>query len=382
MFLRCSGLTVHAQVEGPPGAPPLLLIHSLGTSLHVWDDQAAALARSFRVIRPDLRGHGLTEVTPGPYSMDGLARDCFAVLDAVNVKKAHVAGISIGGMIAQSMAAQAPERIASLILCDTAMAIPGREVYIDRAATVRSKGMDAIADAVMARWVTPGYADSPGAKGLRAMLLRTAPEGYAGAGEAIAASDLSETTRRISLPTLILVGDQDEATPLASAEALRQAIAGASLEVIPNASHIPTVEQPEAVADAILRFLSPAVSDYYEAGMQVRKQVLGEQHVARATAAITGFDREFQHFITRTAWGGVWTRSQLDRRTRSLLTLAMMAALGHHEEFKLHIRASRNTGATQEDIADMLIQVAVYAGVPAANSAVRLAKETFKEMEA
>ena len=124
------------------------------------------------------------------------------------------------------------------------------------------------------------------------------------------------------------------------------------------------------------------MSDYYEAGMQVRKQVLGEQHVARATAAITGFDREFQHFITRTAWGGVWTRSQLDRRTRSLLTLAMMAALGHHEEFKLHIRASRNTGATQEDIADMLIQVAVYAGVPAANSAVRLAKETFKEMEA
>jgi 4-carboxymuconolactone decarboxylase len=116
--------------------------------------------------------------------------------------------------------------------------------------------------------------------------------------------------------------------------------------------------------------------------MQIRRQVLGEAHVARATAAATDFDRDFQEFITRTAWGGVWTRPGLDRRTRSLLTLALMAALGHHEEFKLHIRAAPGNGATQADIAEMLIQVAAYAGIPAANSAVRVAKETFKEMQA
>ena len=109
--------------------------------------------------------------------------------------------------------------------------------------------------------------------------------------------------------------------------------------------------------------------------------MLGEAHVARASAGITEFDRDFQHFITRTAWGGVWTRPGLDRRTRSLLTIAMMAALGHHEELKLHIRASKNTGATPADIAEVLIQVGVYGGIPAANSAVRIAKETFKEME-
>jgi len=109
--------------------------------------------------------------------------------------------------------------------------------------------------------------------------------------------------------------------------------------------------------------------------------VLGEPHVARASAGITDLDRDFQAFITRTAWGGVWTRPHFDRRTRSILTLAMMAALGHHEEFKLHVRASRNTGCTPADIAELLIQVAAYAGIPAANSAVRLAKETLREME-
>ncbi len=123
-----------------------------------------------------------------------------------------------------------------------------------------------------------------------------------------------------------------------------------------------------------------AVEDFYESGMAVRRQVLGEAHVARATAGITDFDRAFQEFITRTAWGGVWTRPGLDRRTRSLLTMALMAALGHHEELKLHVRASRNTGATPEELAEVLIQVAAYAGIPAGNSAVRIAKETLKEM--
>jgi 3-oxoadipate enol-lactonase/4-carboxymuconolactone decarboxylase len=382
MFLRAGDLQVHLQVQGPPGAPPLLLLHSLGTSLHVWDEPAAALAGAFRVIRPDLRGHGLTGVTPGPYTIEAMARDILAVLDALAVPAAHVAGLSIGGMIAQSLAAQAPARVTSLVLCDTAMLIPTAQSWRDRAATVRASGTAAIADAVMARWVTAGFAATPQAAGLRAMLLRTDPEGYAAAAEAIAAADLTAATHTLRQPTLVLVGDQDEATPPAAAAALRDAIPGAALQVIEAAAHIPTVEQPDAVAAAIRGFLIPEVTDYYEAGLAVRRQVLGEAHVARATRSITGFDRDFQQFITRTAWGGVWTRPQLDRRTRSLLTLAMLAALGHQEEFRLHIRASRNTGASQADIADMLIQVAAYAGIPAANSAVRIAKELFAEMDA
>ncbi|MCW3474247.1 bifunctional 3-oxoadipate enol-lactonase/4-carboxymuconolactone decarboxylase PcaDC [Limobrevibacterium gyesilva] len=380
MFVSAGDLNVHVQIDGPPGAPALLLLHSLGTSLHVWDGQAKALSRSFRVIRPDLRGHGLTTVTSGPYSIDGMARDALAVLDALGVAQAHVGGLSIGGMLAQAIAVQAPERVLSLVLCDTAMAIPPAETWHQRAAAVRAGGMGAVADTVMARWVTPGFLGAPPAQGLRAMLLRTDPEGYAGAAEAIAAADLSSAA--LCVPALVLVGDQDAATPLGTAEALARAIPGARLQVIAHAAHLPTAEQPDAVTAAMRAFLEPSVADFYEAGMAVRRQVLGEAHVARAGAAITEFDRPFQQFITRTAWGGVWTRPGLDRRTRSLLTLALMAALGHHEEFKLHVRASRNTGATPADISEVLIQVAAYAGIPAANSAVRIAKETFKEMDA
>jgi len=380
MFVTVGDLTVHVRVDGPPGGAPLVMLHSLGTTSDIWDAQAAALARSFRVIRPDMRGHGLTGCTPGPYSMKLLADDLAGVLDALQVNQAHIAGISIGGMIAQAFAAAYPGRAASLMLVDTAMAIPPAESWTARAATVRAEGMGAIEDAVIARWVTPGFAGAPETAGLRAMLTRTPVEGYAAAAEAIAAADLTSGTSALSVPALVVVGDQDASTPVASAEALQGAIAGASLIVIEGAAHIPTVEKPEEVSAALLGFLNPAVTDFYEAGMAVRRQVLGEAHVARATANVTDVDRDFQAFITRTAWGGVWTRPGLDRRTRSMLTIAMMASLGHEEELKLHLRASKNTGATPGDIAEVLMQVAVYAGVPAANSAVRTAKEIFKEI--
>jgi 3-oxoadipate enol-lactonase/4-carboxymuconolactone decarboxylase len=205
-------------------------------------------------------------------------------------------------------------------------------------------------------------------------------EGYAAAAEAIAAADLTAATSNLRVPALVVVGDQDASTPVAAAQALQGAIAGSVLVVIPDAAHIPTVEKPDEVTAAMRAFLALAIADYYEAGMAVRKQVLGEAHVARASKNITDLDRDFQAFITRSAWGSVWTRPGLDRRTRSLLTIAMMACLGHEEELKLHLRASKNTGATPADVAEALMQVAVYGGVPAANGAFRTAKEIFGEI--
>jgi 3-oxoadipate enol-lactonase/4-carboxymuconolactone decarboxylase len=381
MFIDVNGLTIHVLQDGPPGAAPLVLLHSLGTNGHVWDDQVAQLARSFRVIRPDLRGHGLTGCTPGPYSMALFAADLAGLLDALGVGQAHIGGISIGGLIAQAFAAAHPGRAASLILADTALTIPPAQSWIDRAAIVRAEGIGAIADAVIARWVTPAFVDAPATAGLRAMLLRTPAEGYAAAAEAIAAADFTASTAALNIPALVIVGDQDQATPVASAEALHRALAGSALVVVKAAAHIPTVERPAEITAAISDFLTPAITDFYAAGMAVRKQVLGDAHVAGAAAAITDLDRDFQAFITRTAWGGVWARPGLDRRTRSLLTIAMMAALGHMEELKLHVRAAENTGATPADIAEALLQVAVYAGVPAANSAFRAAKEILAEIE-
>jgi 3-oxoadipate enol-lactonase/4-carboxymuconolactone decarboxylase len=380
MFVKVGDLAVHVRVDGPPGATPIMMLHSLGTNASVWESQAAALSSSFRIIRPDMRGHGLTTCTPGPYSMAQLAADVAGVMDALGVAKAHVAGISIGGMIAQALAAADPARVASLLLVDTAMAIPPADSWTARAATVRAEGIGVIADAVMARWVTPGFMAAPEAAGLRAMLERTPAEGYAAAAEAIAAADLTASTLALSVPALVVVGDQDLATPVTSADALHRAITGSSLVIIEGGAHIPTVEKPAEVTAALQNFLTPNIENYYEAGMNVRKQVLGEAHVARATANVTDLDRDFQAFITRTAWGGIWTRPGLDRRTRSMLTIAMMASLGHEEELKLHLRASKNTGATPADIAEVLMQVAVYGGVPAANSAFRTAKEIFKEI--
>ena len=378
MFVNANGLTMHVQIDGPAAAPVLVLIHSLGTSLHVWDAQAHALAGPFRVVRPDLRGHGLTEVTPGPYTIAGLAADVIAALDALGIKQAHIGGLSIGGQVAQSIAHQVPGRVASLILCDTAMAIPPPQSWRDRAALVRAEGVGAIADTVMARWVTGPFMHSPAALGLRNMLLRTAPEGYAAAAEAIADADLSTDTAALRVPALVLVGDQEQATWLASAEALRDALGG-SLVVLAGAAHIPTVEVPDQVSDAIRSFLLPEVTDFLAAGMAVRRRVLGDAHVDRAAAAMTDLDRDFQAFITRTAWGGVWTRPGLDLRTRSLLVMTMLAALGHHEELRLHVRATRNTGATPDDILEVMMHVAAYAGIPAANSAMRIAKQALLE---
>jgi 3-oxoadipate enol-lactonase/4-carboxymuconolactone decarboxylase len=378
-FVEIRGLATHVAVDGPPGAPAILLLHSLGTSLHVWDAQVEALARGFRIVRFDLRGHGLTELAAGPYTIDDLADDALAVLDACGVTVAHVGGVSIGGMIAQAVAARAPARVTSLLLCDTALALPPPEAWRTRAATVRAEGVAAIAEATLARWVTPAYLASPGGRGLRATLLRTHPEGYAAAAEVLATADLTRTTPRLRVPALVLVGEHDPSTPIAAAEALRDALSGAQLVVIPHAAHIPLVEQAEAVIAAIQAFLTPPDADLTAAGARVRAEVLGADHVARATAAATALDRDFQAYLTRAAWGGVWARPHFDRRTRSIVTLAVLAALGQEHELALHVRAMKHTGATQADLSELLLHVAVYAGVPAANTALRIAKQVVEE---
>jgi 3-oxoadipate enol-lactonase / 4-carboxymuconolactone decarboxylase len=256
MFVKADELVVHVQIDGPPEAPSLLMLHSLGTSLHVWDAQARALAGRWRVIRPDLRGHGLTGVPPGPYSIAQMARDLLALLDALDVAGAHVAGLSIGGAIAQSLAAQAGARVRSLVLCDTAMTFAPAALWHERAAIARRDGMAPLVEPVLARWVTEDFRDTPAAEGLRAMLRRTDPQGYAGAAEALADADLTAATATLRLPTLVLVGEHDQATPPATARAIQAAIPGAELTVLPGVAHIPTMQWPDDVTGAIAAFLA------------------------------------------------------------------------------------------------------------------------------
>ncbi|WP_431283910.1 4-carboxymuconolactone decarboxylase [Humitalea sp. 24SJ18S-53] len=376
MFLPLPGFLAHVVIEGPPEAPPVLLLHSIGTTLHVWDPQVAALATRYRLIRPDLRGHGLSGIVAGDHSMSQLAADQVALLEALGLEAAHVVGLSIGGRIAQTLAAEHPGRVASLLLLDTAMEFPPFDLWQGRIDAVRTTGTQAIVDAVMPRWVVDPTADS--SQGLKQMLLATSGEGYAGAAAALRDARAEHVAGRITVPTTIVVGSLDPASPPEAAQAMAATIPGAVVRVIEGASHIPTLEFAEPTTAAIAAHLDAQwvpPADAHAAGMAVRRAVLGAAHVARAQAAATPLDAAFQDWITRNVWGGVWTRPGLNRRTRSLLTLAMMAALGRHEEFALHVRATRNTGVTPEEIAEVLLGVGAYAGVPAANHALKIAKE-------
>lgn len=376
-MIDVAGHALAIHDTGPADAPCVMLLHSLGTSHRVWDPIVPALtAAGFRVLCPDMRGHGQTAATPGPYSIDLLAHDALAVLQQLDIHRVAIVGLSIGGLIAQELAHLAPNRVSALVLMDTALAIPPANLWSERATTVRTKGMAALVDGILVRWVTPAAAPHA-VELLRHMILATEPEGYAACCEAIGKADFHSQSASLAVPTLVIVGADDPSTPVASAEALRDTIPGARLEIIPNASHIPTAEQPAAIAGALLRFLQP---DAHGAGMRTRRRVLGDAHVDRAIAGITDLDRDFQRFITEGAWGSVWTRPHFDHRTRSIVTLTLLAGLGHEEEFKLHLRATRNTGASAEDIAELLMHVAVYAGVPAANSAMRLAKQVLAEI--
>ena len=380
MFIALGDRSLHVQLQGPPGAPPLLMLHSLGTGLHVWDPQAEALARTHRVIRFDLRGHGLSSPVPGEASMAALAEDAFGVLDALGIGAAHLAGISIGGRIAMEMAASRPDRVLSLFLLDTAMEFPPAANWAARIEAVTEGGMAAVVDGVMARWVVDPSA--PAARGLRAMLLTTPAEGYAAACAALRDARAEPLAGRLRGPATVIVGELDQASPVAAAEAIRDAIPGARLTILPGVSHIPTFEAAEPVIAALREHLATRPEgDAHAAGMAVRKAVLGEAHVARAQAHVTALDAPFQDYITRNVWGQIWTRPGLPRHTRSLLTLAVTAALAREGEFGLHVRATRNTGVTPEEIAEVLLQVGAYAGVPVANHALKIAKDILAQME-
>jgi 3-oxoadipate enol-lactonase / 4-carboxymuconolactone decarboxylase len=383
MFCQVGDIAIHASVEGPAEAPPVLLLHSLGTTLHMWDPQAAALAKRFRVIRMDMRGHGLTEATSGPYSMAMLAQDALALLDSLGIGQAHVGGVSIGGRIALQMAAMAPERVLSLMPCDTALDFGGAANWQERMDMVTAGGLRAVADVTMGRWVLdPSLASS---KGLRRMLLGTDPEGWLGCAAALRDCVAEDVLGRIACPTTVIVGDRDPSTPPSAAQAIHEAIPDSRLVTIAEAAHIPNLEREGAMTRAVLAHMKlvtalPAATA--EAGMEMRRRVLGEAHVARSEAALTPLDAPFRDFILEGVWGRVWTRPGLSIRDRSLLCLGILSALHHHDEFRLHVRATKNTGVTPEEIAEVLLQVAAYGGVPTANTALRIAKETLKEMEA
>ncbi|GLH77961.1 3-oxoadipate enol-lactonase [Bradyrhizobium sp. SSBR45G] len=256
-MIDADGCLLNVTVEGRDGGPTLMLSNSLGSTLQMWEPQMRAFTQVFRVIRYDRRGHGKSQVTPGPYSIERFGRDALAVLDDLNIEKVHWCGISMGGMVGQWLAAHAPARIGKLVLANTTCYYPDPAIWDARIKAVKDGGLAAVADAVIAGWLTeefrgqhPDIADR-----MKAMLLATPVEGYLASCEALSRLDLRDDLQSIRSPTLVVAGRYDKSTPISMAEAIRSRITGASMTIV-DAAHISNVEAAGPFNDAVLGFLT------------------------------------------------------------------------------------------------------------------------------
>lgn len=259
MKTGANDITMQYSLEGPAGGPLVTMSHSLGTNLQLWEPQAKALKGRFRVLCYDTRGHGGTDATPGPYSLDMLARDIYELLRILDLGPTHFVGISMGGMIGQTLALRHPEALKSLILCDTTSRVPreAAPVWDERIALTLREGMSPHVEPTMERWFTPRFrAEHPEeVEPVRRMILETSPRGYAGCCHAIRDLDLTEALGRIGLPVLIVVGEDDPGTPVDESRILQERIPGSRLVVLKSAAHLSNREQPAAFNRAVTGFL-------------------------------------------------------------------------------------------------------------------------------
>jgi 3-oxoadipate enol-lactonase len=256
-FADVAGARLHYRFDGPADAPVVLLSNALGATLAMWDPQVPALAARRRVLRYDSRGHGGSGVTPGPYTIEQLARDALGLIDALRIQRVRFCGLSMGGMVGQWLGAHAPQRLAQLILANTAARVGPPEAWNTRIEAVRSGGMAAIADAVLGRWFTPAFhAASPAeVRQVRAMLLASPPDGYVACCAAVRDMDQRDAVAAIAAPTLVVAGTHDLSTPPAEGRFLAGRIAGARYVELP-AAHLSNIEAADAFTRALIGFLA------------------------------------------------------------------------------------------------------------------------------
>ncbi|MBY8839943.1 4-carboxymuconolactone decarboxylase [Streptomyces sp. SP2-10] len=417
--------TLQYRFDGPEDAPVLILGPSLGTTWHMWDRQVPELTKQWRVFRFDLPGHGGAPAYPAG-SVAELTGRLLATLDALGVQRFGYAGCALGGAVGIELALRHPERLASLVLVAASPRFGTADEFRQRGVVVRTNGLDPIARTAPDRWFTGGFAAAqPAITEWAVQMVRTTDPGcYIAACEALAAFDVRAELGRVGVPTMVLVGSDDQVTGPAEARTLVAGIPDARLAVVPGASHLVPVEQPAAVTDLLVHHFStawqqpfdtgqtalpaalaapapvpaappqpapvaeiaPAVAvqpagrpDRYDTGLKIRREVLGDAHVDRVLAQADEFSADFQELVTRYAWGEIWDRPGLDRRTRSCITLTALTAGGHLEDLASHTRAALRNGLTPGEIREVLLQAAVYCGVPAANSAFRVAQQVIRE---
>ena len=366
--------------------PRLLVGPALGTSAAtLWARCAAELADHFEVIGWDLPGHGGSAPAAGPFTVGELAESVRAL---AGDRPFFCAGDSIGGAVALQLLLD--HRVAGAGLVCTGAKIGSPESWRERAALVRAEGTKAVVATAAQTWFGPGFADrEPGVAGaLLDHLAGTDDASYAWACEALGTFDVTGRLGEARSPLVAIGGGYDTRTPVDGLREIVEQVPDGRLAVLDPVGHLAPAEAPAATAALIVGYLlrrplrvgtELTVADVRDAGRRVRREVLGDAHVDRALDRVTTFDRPFQELIERFAWGSVWTRPGLDRRSRSIAVLTALIALGHHEELAMHLRAARTNGLTLEEISEVLLQSAVYCGVPAANTAFRIARQVFEE---
>lgn len=385
-FATVDNIRLFYRLEGKADGPVLVLSHSIGTDHGMWAPQVEDLLPYFQVLRFDTRGHGASDAPKGEYSVERLGRDVIGLVDELNISKFAFCGLSLGGAIGQWLALNAPDRVSGLVLANTSPQFGPRTNWESRMQTVSEKGMAGIAEIVMPRFFSSEtlargdvYANA-----VKSVLLGTSPIGYWGCCAALRDFDATQSLGKIRIPTLVIAGDRDVSTPWEGhGQLLAHNIPSArALRLV--AAHLSNLERPRSFTVALLDFLLPRAESFVdplEDGFAVRRALLGDAHVDRSIAGATEFTRDFQNLITRYAWGTIWTRPGLSRRTRRLLALAIAASLGRWEEFGLHVR----TGLMRElelcDLKETLLQTAIYAGVPAANTGFHIAGEEIEKLK-
>lgn len=390
-FALSHGTRIYWRQDGAADKPALVLLTSIGTDLSLYDPVVPLLTPDFRVLRLDTRGHGASDAPAGDYTLDLLADDVLAVMDAAGVEKASLLGTSLGAMILMALAPRAPERVEALILACTSPAMDP-SVWDQRLALIREQGMAPLVEPVMGRFFSDAFrAQHPEVvETVRAAMLAQNPDGYAGCGAAIRDMALLEGLPAIAAPTLVITGARDAATPYEGhGERIVAAVPGARHVQIGGA-HLPSLEAPAALAGAVRDFVGEvlrgtvvqdAKAVLFEAGLTTRRKVLGDAWVDKSLARRTPFNADYQAMITRYAWNEIWSRPGLDHRTRRLLVLAICASLARWEEFRLHVRAGLEQGGfTEDELKEVLMQTAIYAGVPAANTAFTEAAEILEDL--
>lgn len=375
------------ELAGDPSKPILVVGPSLGTSVTaLWAATAELLADSFHVIGWELPGHGHGAPTTDAFSMADLAAGVLACVDRVLSDRGErhgtfaYAGDSVGGAVGLQLLLDAPTRVSAAVLTNTGAKIGEPEGWNDRAKTVRAAGTASQIAGSTQRWFGPGFLEREPARGgaLLHSLRDTDAESYALVCEALAAYDVRGRLAEIAAPVLAIAGVDDAPTPPSSLEEIAVGVRNGRLVALDAVGHLAPAEAPHTVSSLITSHVT-ASDQAYAAGMNVRRQVLGDAHVDRATAAITDVNRDYQDLITRYAWGTIWTRPGLARRDRSIGVLTALVAGRHFDELEFHLRAALTNGLTREEIIEVLLQTSIYVGVPAANTAFAVANRVLND---